>query len=259
MSPEPRMGRAASVRSDVYSVGVLLYEMLTGVLPSRERLASSLAAAHPDLGEPHDAVVRRLLAERPEDRFDTALEARTAIVRVTWPRRIVERARAAAATAPGAPVAGQDDDDARLVGETRLDDRATRGRDLWLERDVIVLDFDDAELARAAAFARADHPALDAVLRADREHGQLWIEAPRGVPIGAGVALGAAEVARLRAALASLHLAGAVHGWVDGAHVYRDGGGVFLAYPLREREAAQPADDLAALEKLVHASDGAST
>jgi predicted ATPase/signal transduction histidine kinase/tRNA A-37 threonylcarbamoyl transferase component Bud32 len=86
MSPEQtgRMNRSVDERSDLYSLGVTFYEMLSGRLPfeatdplewihchlAREPAPLSWAARH--VPEPLSAIVMKLLAKRPEDRYQTA-------------------------------------------------------------------------------------------------------------------------------------------------------------------------------------------
>ncbi|MEJ7728617.1 MAG: serine/threonine-protein kinase [Polyangiaceae bacterium] len=68
MSPEQRLGKPATVASDLYGAGAMLYELLTGEAadPARNgRLEPPPSACHPDLGSEHDVAVARLLAEDP--------------------------------------------------------------------------------------------------------------------------------------------------------------------------------------------------
>ena len=86
MSPEQAWGRVVDSRSDIFSLGAVLFEMLTGrrlfageseisVLESvRECRVQSVRDVDPTVPEPVDAIVRRALAEDPDDRYQTAGE-----------------------------------------------------------------------------------------------------------------------------------------------------------------------------------------
>ncbi len=92
MSPELLKGRPdLDGRSDLYSIGVILYQWLTGLLPYAEEDASALAQQiasasaaplsllRPDLGQELAAVIARALAPEPADRFASATEMREAL------------------------------------------------------------------------------------------------------------------------------------------------------------------------------------
>jgi len=90
MSPEQFMGQTVDARTDIYSAGVLLYQLLTGekpfeggltaimhkVLNSEPLPPSTLSVNVPPA---FDAVVLRAMAKRPAGRFQTATEFATAI------------------------------------------------------------------------------------------------------------------------------------------------------------------------------------
>ena len=93
MSPEQCLGQRVGARSDLYSLGVLLYEMLAGRPPFVDPLQSALlvkqatAPAPPlprlrqDIARPLALAVHSLLAKRPEDRPRTAAAAKALLER----------------------------------------------------------------------------------------------------------------------------------------------------------------------------------
>ncbi len=96
MSPEQVRGQPADVRSDIFSFGIVLYEMLTGVhpfyRPHAMETASAILRDEPaplarhvkDASELLEHVVGKTLAKDPEDRYQSARELRTDL------RRLVE-------------------------------------------------------------------------------------------------------------------------------------------------------------------------
>ena len=89
MSPEQARGEEVDARCDVFGVGVLLYEALSGLNPFRDAGATSYAShswrALPIATIPSSlwAVIARALAERPEDRFSSAAELGAALSSAT--------------------------------------------------------------------------------------------------------------------------------------------------------------------------------
>ncbi len=70
--PEQRYGLQADERSDLFSLAVLAYELLTGQLPGR--IYKSAVRLNPKLPAAVDPVLRRALARRPEQRYATVAE-----------------------------------------------------------------------------------------------------------------------------------------------------------------------------------------
>ncbi|MEO3839643.1 protein kinase [Streptomyces sp. B22F1] len=93
LSPEQALGRGVDARSDLYSVGVMLFELLTGRLPFDADSPLAIAYAHVQEPPPApssinmtvppvvDALVARALAKNPDERFRSAEEMREEVRR----------------------------------------------------------------------------------------------------------------------------------------------------------------------------------
>jgi serine/threonine protein kinase/Flp pilus assembly protein TadD len=88
MSPEQAQGRTVDHRSDIFSFGIMLYEMATGKRPfggdrTTDLLASILkdeperpSVRHPELPPELDRILERCLAKEPKDRYESTLDLR---------------------------------------------------------------------------------------------------------------------------------------------------------------------------------------
>jgi eukaryotic-like serine/threonine-protein kinase len=82
ISPEQSQGQRVDARTDLYSLGVMFYEMLTGQRPYNGRSAMAIMAQHAGSPVPilppnvalQQALLDRLMAKRPEERYASADE-----------------------------------------------------------------------------------------------------------------------------------------------------------------------------------------
>ena len=72
-SPEQKKGSSVDARSDIFSFGVMLHEMVYGIRPAK------VVARAADVPEELAGIIRRCIAESPDERFQTASELLAAI------------------------------------------------------------------------------------------------------------------------------------------------------------------------------------
>jgi serine/threonine-protein kinase len=86
MSPEQIRGEGCDIRSDLYSLGVVFFELLSGRRPFENESATAIQIAHlstpppsllsldPSLPPACDTIVQKLLAKKREDRYQSTAE-----------------------------------------------------------------------------------------------------------------------------------------------------------------------------------------
>ncbi len=100
LSPEQARGENVDARSDVYSTGCLLYELLTGHPPFTgdspvavayqhvREIAPPPSSSNPDVPPALDAIVMKAMAKNPANRYQTAAEMRADLIRAIGGRPV---------------------------------------------------------------------------------------------------------------------------------------------------------------------------
>jgi serine/threonine-protein kinase len=137
LSPEQARGGEVDPRSDLYSLGVVLYELLTGKTPFDGETPVEIAMKHlsaapkppsklrPDVPPELDKVVLRALAKNPDERYQSADEMEVDLERVARGAP-VSAATASTQILPAAPIAAADSTAATMIAPPP----PTRARDV---------------------------------------------------------------------------------------------------------------------------------
>ncbi|WP_028475958.1 Stk1 family PASTA domain-containing Ser/Thr kinase [Nocardia sp. CNY236] len=168
LSPEQARGETVDARSDVYSVGCVLFEILTGEPPFtgdspvavayqhvREdpRLPSHV---HPGVPRELDSVVLKAMSKNPANRYQTAAEMRADLIRVLGGQR------------PSAPMVMTDEDRTTIMGADHLEPRSYR----TVEHND---DTAEQELTQPPGHRRVGYIALGAVVTLAVAFALFWV------------------------------------------------------------------------------------
>jgi len=94
MSPEQEQGRPElDGRTDIYSLGLVLYEMLIGETPGPDSAVDSLTGRRPDVPVAVVRMLRTALARDPANRFSSAAEFVSALEKLTQARPVTTNRR----------------------------------------------------------------------------------------------------------------------------------------------------------------------
>ena len=135
MAPEQALGQPVDARTDLYALGVLLYELTTGRVPFTGDDPLTIVSQHvhapvvpprvlrPDLPRKLEALILRLLAKDPNHRFSSANETRVALLESLGDDQGAEDSAAASSVAILDALSR-----GRLVGRTT---ELAEARELW--------------------------------------------------------------------------------------------------------------------------------
>jgi eukaryotic-like serine/threonine-protein kinase len=147
ISPEQAQGQTVDYRSDLYSLGCCLYEMLTGTVPFTGATPVAIAYRHvredptpprqlnPDVPAPLEAICLKAMAKLPDNRYQTAAEFQDDLERFRSGRPVLATPLLdAAATTQAIPRGDGGADQTAMLGGVPAD-RATRYAEPYEEEE----------------------------------------------------------------------------------------------------------------------------
>jgi serine/threonine-protein kinase len=285
MSPEQITGAPISIAADLYSVGVTLFEAVTGRMPF---LGPDFVAQHlgepppsatsvaPQLAHDWDPILANLLVKNPRERTQTLADLRrqlealdlTGISGALAPRAALEpRPRRDSRPHSISQLAEEGEAQPRYQFETPLGgtpiSQLARAVDTVLDRSVVIERFDPSEeaarsLDRARMLGRAQSAFVQRALGLDRATRTMVFEAPAGASLADALPqLPPAELVRLlkrlARAAAAIHELGGHHGAIAPRTIVLDEGAVptVMAAGLGPVAEGTPAADVAAIIAVV--------
>ena len=122
MAPEQAQGNEVDGRADIYALGIILFEMVTGKQPYEADTPMAVAIKHitdpvphirqsnPKLPEGMETIIQKAMAKKKDDRFSTAMEMTTALREVS--RNITTKLQAPPTVTDHAPTINKADEKA---------------------------------------------------------------------------------------------------------------------------------------------------
>ena len=74
LPPEQANGKGSTVKSDIYSLGILMYELLTGSVPFKGEKIPSVRKQNPTIPQSVENIILKATAKNPKNRYDSARE-----------------------------------------------------------------------------------------------------------------------------------------------------------------------------------------